>query len=1065
MNIGSVSVSFIMFFILGFMPLGCTLKGEISATELMAELKAASSLSYYTNNPDIKVQLVFNRAPQSIRSEEIALTNATFNGIEKINETTYIVRLSPQAQGLITMRLPEGAALGAYGEKSLDSDTYEIFFDDTIPSISTAQILPGAVSSHVAPYVDGDTEPGALVTLYNSITCSGQILADMEANAQGHFNFSVAKPLETEGSYSWSVLASDKAGNKYCYPYPLPYTLDRTPPSAPVIALAYGAIQDNPVGVNINSCDDLKQSSQPFYKVIFIQDGEDLPFMTDARWVDCSTGLNNFLLSGADGNKNITLWARDEAGNVSASNTLTVKLDTITPTLAMAATVSLNRNSANTLLLNDAAVTASEEGAGVYTLSAASSPACSSYGSVAIDSATGAFSYAPTAHYYNSDNGMDYNGGPCHIKVRFSDLVSPTPHYVEKEVAVSVLFVDEAPHITAWPGTNGTATESCGNKCFANAIFDLAFTATPGGDPFLDPQNLTCSATTSEGYYVDVASCSVAGTTGTLSLQMGAAHPSSTDTTLITLTVSDGITTDTKTFSVHVDNYVMSMYPALAVSKPLACILCHANVQADIVSDFGVSAANYSNANNILGWESITASHFYRAENLTVPFTVTGSLYMPDITVTDKNFIKQVTGNANGSPINFYSFLTNSWTAYPVVRDAQNGIIADTDGYVKIDMANPTTQAALPNIQSGIIKKNEIKIRAPSDAEILALDSSLTAGTTAFVYKGPSSKPTLSGLEIKDFGYGSFVRNSGTIVCYGSIIISGTLHLNNPDIETNDVGCSIYVMGNVFIETNRATAVNYVNSTASPTLQITSSKNIYMGVGLYDIRYIRGSNNAYADAQKIVNAANPRGLREAGGTALSIKSNENAGAWEYMTCPLRPEHALYLDSHYVSDGNYTACDASTDTWNCAMAKDVFNNWVGVVSNYNYMSDDRTVYYPASGTLINALQAYELMCRKNGSYQMGSYGSYSYTWAGYWGEKPEMVGSATINSLRVSTVFDHIRVNAQNVHSRYYGEFRGSVISPYALFAIGNLIFKYDTRLNNVVPFPKLMSPNPIFEVK
>ncbi len=97
--------------------------------------------------------------------------------------------------------------------------------------------------------------------------------------------------------------------------------------------------------------------------------------------------------------------------------------------------------------------------------------------------------------------------------------------------------------------------------------------------------------------------------------------------------------------------------------------------------------------------------------------------------------------------------------------------------------------------------------------------------------------------------------------------------------------------------------------------------------------------------------------------------------------------------------------------------------------------------------------------------MSNYANLNWRWAGYWGENPSEVGAGTINSLRVSTIFDHVRINAQYVHSRYYGEFRGSVIAPWALFAVGNLVFRYDTRLNSVVPFPRLMVPNPIFDVQ
>ncbi|CAE78647.1 hemagglutinin [Bdellovibrio bacteriovorus] len=1067
MNTRYVTETFIVLLAMSYLGLTGCIKASVHNGELKAELASESGSSYYTNKNPIEVLITFNRPPDKFYPEQFALQNATMGAIEQVDKTTYRVQLIPSSQGAVQMNLPKGTAIGNRGEENTESDVFKVHYDSILPTIGAATILPAAVSPNPLPSVGGTTEPKAIVTLFNSLACTGDKLADATADAvTGSFEFPLGNALTAEGAYAWSVQARDAAGNIHCYPFPLAYTLDQTQPSLPSIATAHGAVQDNPVGVDVTSCDDDNQTPDSFYQVIFVQDSSAPPTLDNPDWISCAAGTNSVPLTGADGDHTLVMWARDEAGNISSSNQITVTLDSTTPSLSIPATASLNRNSGSTVILSDALVDSDEEGLGTYSLLAADAPACSDHGSVSINASNGAVTFAPAAHYFNRYSGADHHGGPCNIKVQFADRVQPAAHAVTSDVAVTVHFVNEPVQLTVWPGTSGTALEKCGNKCFANSIFDLNFTVSPGGNAtYPDPQTVTCSAITADAYYVDIASCSLSGNTGTLSVQMGSAHGSSTDGTAISLTVNDGVGSDSDTFSLHVDNYVMSMYPALAVSRQLSCILCHANIQADIVTDFGIAQANYSNANNILGVANLAGSHMYHNDNSAIAFSVTGSIYMPDITVTDKNFIKQTTGNPNSAPVNLRSFLQNSWNQYSPITDSQGTILMDGDGFMQVD---PTPiakapQLVAPNVQGGLQLRTAIKIRAPSDAEVLALDSSLSAGTTAFVYKGPNSKPAFSGLQIHDFGYGQFVRNNGTIVCHGSIIISGTLYLNNPDIQTDDVGCSIYVAGNVFIETNRGTAIQYVGGAASPTLQITSSRNLHMGVGLYDIRFVRRSLNNYEDAQKIVNPANPAGLRDAAEGALTIKSNNDAGAWEWMRCPLRPEHALYLEGKYISNGNYGACDASVDPWKCAFAKELFNNWVGVVSNYDHVLDERVIN--RSGTLVNPVVAYETMCRWNGAYQMSNYAGHSWAWSGYWGEQPERVGAASVNATRHSTIFDHVRINAQNVHSRYYGEFRGSVISPWALFAVGNLVFKYDTRLNNVVPYPRLMVPNPIFDVQ
>lgn len=965
---------------------------------------------------------------------------------------------------LVSLSVGEGTKTITVSQTDLagnsSSESRSFIRDNTSPVLSIAS---PAVNSEMPEVftITGTCESGI-----NDVVISGSGVAASSTVpcTSGSFTKSVTLSA-TDGVKTINFAQTDWAGNVGITS--LSVIRDTTAPSVPVINLVYGVVQDNPVPVSLSSCADTNQASVSYNKVIYVIDSAATPSLTDAGWTSCAAGNSNLTLSG-EGAHSIRLWARDNVGNLSVSNVLNMTLDTITPTwISIVTTLSTVRDTTGNV--PGANIQSSEESVGGYSLlTPVSTPKCSDYGVVSIDAATGALSFVPTTNYYNFYGVTNYNGGPCHVLVQFADLVSPTAHTVTKDIAVTVDWnngINNNPNITAWPGTNGTAAEKCGNKCFANSIFDLSFTADQGGGVFRDPQNLTCTATTVDSYYVDIASCSVTGNAGTLSLMMGTAHASATDTTTITLTVSDGMNTVSKTFNVHVDNYVLSMYPALAASGPISCLMCHANVQADMITDFGVAKANYSNASSILGFNSLHDSAIYHEANDSVNFSVSGAIYVPNITVTDKNFIKQVTGNPNSGAINLTSFLTNNWTMNYVARDANNAIITDADGFVKLSGTTAAKAPVFPvsRVSGGLVNKTSVTIRAPSDSEILGLAATLSAGVTGFVYRGPNSKPSLSGLEVFTYGtYGDgdhkFVRNNGTIVCYGSIVISGPLYLKNPDIQTDDVGCSIYVAGNVFIETDRAQAIGYMGPATSPTLQITSSQKVHMGIGLYDMIMNRGTG-ASGQAMRIVNAANPSGLRDSTGVAMSIKSNGDAGAFSYMTCPLNPTHAGYLDAHYISNGNYSACTAT----DCGIPSAIFNGWTGVVTNYDHVSSDNYVYNGSS--LVNSLTAYETMCRLNSGWQMGSYASYGWSWSGLWGEVPTTVGASTINALRTSTTFTHFRVNGQAIHSRYFGTFNGSVISPYALFAIGNLTFTYDSRLNSVVPYPKLMSPNPIFDVQ
>lgn len=1040
---------------------------ELEAADLQAA-KAGSAIA--TNRSTIKINALFNRDASLFTAESVQVQNGSLVAFTAVDATRFSLTLQAAGYGMVRVHLPPGAAMDKNGQQSIASDWLEIFYDDRPPVIDHLSIEPTAASQNASPTVSGTTELNAVLVLYQDANCSGAILGQGKTSGSGGFHVH-SIPISTDGVYHMSVLALDAAGNTYCTPTTVDYVLDRTPPSTPAISLVYGSVQETPVPVNLASCADANETPRNIYQILYVVDSAAPPSLTDPGWTSCGAGNTDISFSG-DGPHNVRLWARDSVGNLVASNTLTVTVDTVTPTwTSIVATESLLRNTLLDVIESD--IQASEEGAGLYSLlTPATSPKCSDYGAVSIDPATGELQFTPVTNYYNVYNSANYNGGPCHVLVQFADQVTPAPHTVTQDVLVSVDWdngTNNLPDITTWPGNDGTAIENCGGKCYANAAFDLDFVADAGGGSFEDPQNLTCSATTTDSYYVDISSCSLSGDNGVLSLLMGAAHPTASDTTTITLTVSDGVNTVSKTFTVHVDNYVLSMYPALVASNPLSCLMCHANVQADFVTDFGVAAASYGNASGILGFQPLDGSSVYHSNNDSVPFTINGRFYMPNITVTDPNFLKQVTGNPFSAGINLANFIANAWTYHVPYKDPSTGAIAaDTDGYIKLAGTTLAKSGVFDSsrVTGGIQTLSSVTIRAPADTEIIGLShAALDISTTGFIYQGPNSKPALSGLEVYTYGaYGDgdhkFVRNSGTIVCYGSVIISGPLYLKNPDIQTDDVGCSIYVAGNVFIETDRANAITYPGSTANATLQITSSRNVYMGVGLDDIADNRGnSNGSLNHAKRIVNAANPSGLRDAAGVNMSIKSNGDAGAFSYMSCPLNPTLAAYLDEHYVSNGNYTACIASEN--NCAYAGMAFNGWTGAVSAYNHLATDQLIYNGA--TLINRVQAYESMCRYNGGWQMTGYGSYGWGWSGSWGEVPTTVGAATINTLRVSTNFTHFRVNGQAVHSRYFGTFNGSVISPYALFAIGNLTFTYDTNLNSVVPYPKLMSPNPIFD--
>lgn len=189
-----------------------------------------------------------------------------------------------------------------------------------------------------------------------------------------------------------------------------------------------------------------------------------------------------------------TIAFKANDGSVDSNvGTFSLTVANIQPTLSIA-NVTISEDDPLSVIRSDLEVQASDEGHGIYTLDnfTTTSPACSSNGSVSIDSTTGAVSYAPSLNY----------NGTCNIKVLFDDQNSINST-ITAQFSVTVTPGNDAPTIEV----SCLPSSSCGNDLIGR------ISATDGSLEIFDGDNdmsnsQICFMPSGSGYNIFKASTS-----------------------------------------------------------------------------------------------------------------------------------------------------------------------------------------------------------------------------------------------------------------------------------------------------------------------------------------------------------------------------------------------------------------------------------------------------------------------------------------------------------------------------------------------------------------------------
>lgn len=227
-----------------------------------------------------------------------------------------------------------------------------------------------------------------------------------------------------------------------------------------------------------------------------------------------------------------------------------------------------------------------------------------------------------------------------------------------------------------------------------------------------------------------------------------------------------------------------------------SCLLCHAQVKGDIVTDFGFGQSYFLTqrkyAMNLGGqdWQTLGVS---------------GNIIVPKLNITRD-------GNNNlRTPVQTFKQML--------------------DGYIPFASG---TDLSVAGVRGSVQERSDVFIGTPNP-DVIANLSRLPNAVLAFadwdvsVYS-VGTQSGISGLvSVQAANGNNYITNGPNgISCTGDIVILGPVLLDNLNVQTDSInGCRLYVSKSVFIQG----AVTYNNSTGVyPNLQISSARTIMLGI-------------------------------------------------------------------------------------------------------------------------------------------------------------------------------------------------------------------------------------------
>lgn len=673
-------------------------------------------------------------------------------------------------------------------------------------------------------------------------------------------------------------------------------------------------------------------------------------------------------LSGADGTKNLGLAQNDPAGNTGTITHRLVK-DTTAPTIAVTSP------------------TYDEAVAPIFNISGT----CEDNGNVV--TATGDITGGPVtfncvAGAFTGSLSVPGADGAKNITLKQKDDVNN-----EGVLAHRVLKDTTAPIVTISSPTNNSTIDPIGTSIGGTCTY--GDTLTLGGTIAEAGQTVACASN------------------GTWTASVNFTQEGEAQTLTITQTDHVGLT-DSESYNLIADPPVFTITgarPALAV-RAVACAMCHAKIKGDIVTDFGHGTSWF------LGTGSSSDSRYrpyeagIYAEDWRDGVQIEGNLYTKNASVTLTDYVNALSHASTGNATPPGGWKIADVVTKQMFSTARNALIR------LINFIGQAPTSGVPGMFGSVTYKNNMLIAAPTAAQINALTASMSLVATdsgVSIYK--KSNATLANLNIVAGTGGKYVRNSGTVECWGDVVIQGALFLDNLQLNSRAAGCRLHVTGAVFIRGG----ITYLNEATYPkvNIQITSSRAIISGINP-NFAFERFSSSVWP---KIPTSAFPdEATTVANMTALKADASRIADLDNDGGPMMVAKYTTYSGGAIASQTNVGFLQNQT----AAIADQAA--LIAADNGWTYIAGQQATYNAIKGnctTDTNLAITNSIPC--------------ILTWSSSYGKK-------TVN-------YNHVLLNAPIVHSRYYGLFKGIVIAEFFMPAVEHLEYEYDSTFDSVPVLP------------
>ncbi|ELH8609824.1 BapA prefix-like domain-containing protein [Enterobacter asburiae] len=255
---------------------------------------------------------------------------------------------TPIAEGPHTLT---AVATDAAGNTSNVSNSWGITIDSVAPGAPViTQVVDdvperlGALNSgdstnDTTPTLNGTAEPGSTVTIRQD----GVDVTTIVIDSSGTWSYTPTTPL-VNGTYTFTAVTTDGAGNTSQPSSGFTLTVDTTPPAAATIATVtddVGGVQGTlSSGDTTDDTQPLLQGSAPADAVITIYDGATL---LGTATLDGSGGWSFTPVTPlTDGPHSLTVHATDAAGNTTISSPFVLTVDTVAPATPDIPTITVN---------------------------------------------------------------------------------------------------------------------------------------------------------------------------------------------------------------------------------------------------------------------------------------------------------------------------------------------------------------------------------------------------------------------------------------------------------------------------------------------------------------------------------------------------------------------------------------------------------------------------------------------------------------------------------------------------------------------------------------------------